>query len=1343
MAEIEYIVTVEPTDVFAIPFSFWKKEDLTVTLNGNQTTAFAAYPDEDEGGGFIQLDVPVTQTTVKIVRTIACDRVSSFPVNGPFRIEALNSELNRIIAKACDLEDLFADPEYVIDWENIENKPTEYPPTAHTHTEADVTDLNRIRYVGDWVSGPTYLKNDMARQSGFVGVALADTTDQVAPVQIVNPTYLYSGADPTSIASSVKQIIFGTRYTVPADKTINALSVRVYTITGNIYTVYSVTDRGGDTLVSQIAQFEAQSTGWQEINKPEVYISGGSIFDVIAVTYEPAPVPTTFDLTMTYSTPQNAGVPAVGEIQHDRSVPSIMHIDDFDAQLAGLATGDVINGAGQSWVIQTITYNPSGYYVVNVAPAQNGSPTGSQVFTFETTVPADITYLSDTGYWSGASEVQGLYGADIDYEQIVPDQNAYGVDIEIGEVQVSDDWALISTSSTSFDNSGGSEFPEAPQDGLTYGRANAVWERVVSTAGDSMTGNLSMINGARIRYASNVSNYILFQNDDDNREGSQMVFGYQYADARPDLDRGYMQVSDGPGAVANRVVYTFPSLNSTRTPDDVLRREEIEATWVALDGSSTMTGGLKINGGSFSDIFLSDNAGVVGDGDFLWKITSTNAVLSFQSRPGGNTFGGDFRGVVDPNTGEVTDLRLNLGAGVSQTDIPSEQSLITKARLDAYLQGTGDLEHATLLGLDQDDHTQYVMGDGTRSSARIVLDSTFPNLTLKTPTITDTNEFRFYAVGDNAGLQLFKGGVGSGGVVIIVDNDGIADPGDEPAVIDIQMTTGRNVEEAPDDTSVMTRQRGDSRYSQSKSYATWDEMRTDTSQNVVMCDLLWQGRVLRFRRDDAVTNAARTRDDGVKFSPAEQAHPFHFGAYGDLSVDDAPALNTMIAWLDETMVAGGTAPGPFYDGKLYVDGEGGVYRCESTVKFLQNRRWIIDNLHLVAYGQGFHNATRIEESFLFWTNGNNSTITNLACDCNRLSNGVYDGSGRNRYHNYRAIHMSCDFPNSTWSRPITRGHGFNSNYSWGFYVPDDAERVRAGETRLVNANIYQWINSDAEFADANKFTCNLVEINNSDCKVEHCNLNWGKTSYAGNGGFHLLYGCHIVNGKGEQAENGWSSCNDPSILSFGRTSYTEAVTQSPSGSLYLYGCYLDNGICEYWTDKVRWDNCLMLIDGDDVILTDAMHRFYASSNGRRLRCQGDMVFGEWTNDNHTDTSPPKIIALFDSTVPGGASPVSWQTGAYDMARAINAEVSDKTTPRSMDLLKVSVNSHRTIDATVDYKSIYAQALSFAEPRNQPPSIPVNQTDGILAVATGNQVSNGFGSDGAGLYEYRGGSWHKI
>ena len=94
---------------FTVPFEFFAEESLNVYVDGVLKTLTTDYTVTGGDGSTGSVAISVTGasggSTVVITREISLERTADFPTSGPFQIAALNTELDRIIAIAADLND--------------------------------------------------------------------------------------------------------------------------------------------------------------------------------------------------------------------------------------------------------------------------------------------------------------------------------------------------------------------------------------------------------------------------------------------------------------------------------------------------------------------------------------------------------------------------------------------------------------------------------------------------------------------------------------------------------------------------------------------------------------------------------------------------------------------------------------------------------------------------------------------------------------------------------------------------------------------------------------------------------------------------------------------------------------------------------------------------------------------------------------------------------------------------------------------------------------------------------------------------------------------------------------
>ena len=104
-ARVQYTATAGQTQ-FAIPFEFFASSDLALYVGSvKQTTGFTVSGAGVEGGGYVTFSSGRSAgDVVTILRDMAIDRTSDFPLSGPFPIEALNDQLSRITAQIQQIE---------------------------------------------------------------------------------------------------------------------------------------------------------------------------------------------------------------------------------------------------------------------------------------------------------------------------------------------------------------------------------------------------------------------------------------------------------------------------------------------------------------------------------------------------------------------------------------------------------------------------------------------------------------------------------------------------------------------------------------------------------------------------------------------------------------------------------------------------------------------------------------------------------------------------------------------------------------------------------------------------------------------------------------------------------------------------------------------------------------------------------------------------------------------------------------------------------------------------------------------------------------------------------------
>ena len=316
--------------------------------------------------------------------------------------------------------------------------------------DGDFAPEYRVNWTGQWTtSNAPYERHDAATDNGWLAAANKQTSDRAAPQNTGAPFYSYDGTLTNEDATG-KKVLAGTRYTFTQGGYV--VGYRVWITAGFLYRIYTVIDPDGIADVSEVSTFLAASDGWAEFNISPTIVLSGTVFDLIMQITAPSDTPVTFAYDWNYQTPQNAGTPGTGEMIHGRSAPSTIYLHEEDdtgasrkTELDNLTAGDTIDAAGITWTIQQIAYAAS-VYTITVAPASTGSTEGVMLVTFETVVASPITFGREAGYWLSNANVSGMYSLDGEYTAIVPNDDAYGTDINLQAATISPDWDILASS---------------------------------------------------------------------------------------------------------------------------------------------------------------------------------------------------------------------------------------------------------------------------------------------------------------------------------------------------------------------------------------------------------------------------------------------------------------------------------------------------------------------------------------------------------------------------------------------------------------------------------------------------------------------------------------------------------------------------------------------------------------------------------------------------------------------------------------------------------------------------------------------------------------------------------
>lgn len=184
-ARIQYTATSGQT-VFTVPFEFFENSDLKVYQGDTLltiTTHYTVVGAGVTGGGTVTLVTGATAgDTISIVRDVPVKRVTDFPVSGPFNINGLNEDLDRLTAMVQQQETRdsrtfrLADSDTPASLNTIPSKANRSGKVFAFDSNGQPVAENEIgEWKGNWAASTAYAKRDIVKDSSNSNVYRANT----------------------------------------------------------------------------------------------------------------------------------------------------------------------------------------------------------------------------------------------------------------------------------------------------------------------------------------------------------------------------------------------------------------------------------------------------------------------------------------------------------------------------------------------------------------------------------------------------------------------------------------------------------------------------------------------------------------------------------------------------------------------------------------------------------------------------------------------------------------------------------------------------------------------------------------------------------------------------------------------------------------------------------------------------------------------------------------------------------------------------------------------------------------------------------------------------------------
>jgi hypothetical protein len=275
---VQYTATSGQT-VFTVSFEFFENADLKVYKNSTLLTLTTHYTVTGAGvtgGGSITLVTGATAGDIlTITRNLAVKRVTDFPTSGPFNVDALNTDLDRLTAMMQEREDGLA---RVVTLSETDTAASLQLPTTTTRASkvlgfdstGNTIAMQEIgTYRGNWAATTAYVLRDIVKDTSNSNIYICVTAHTSAGSQPIS-----SNADSAKWALIVNAAAAATSASNAATSETNAAASAV--LANDWATKTSGTVAGGEYSAKYHAQAAATSASNASTSASNAATSGSN-----------------------------------------------------------------------------------------------------------------------------------------------------------------------------------------------------------------------------------------------------------------------------------------------------------------------------------------------------------------------------------------------------------------------------------------------------------------------------------------------------------------------------------------------------------------------------------------------------------------------------------------------------------------------------------------------------------------------------------------------------------------------------------------------------------------------------------------------------------------------------------------------------------------------------------------------------------------------------------------------------------------------------------------------------------------------------------------------------------
>ena len=355
-------------------------------------------------------------------------------------------------------------------WGNLLSKPATFPPSPHTHVEADITDLNRTRWVAPYTPGQAALRNDMVYDDTWLVIANKDTSARAAPQPSGDRQYDLPDAPAWALSSYNGVVRSGREWDIVTPVGLYGYDVWVPTLTPDTeYVIFEYsypTASPGDIRFQQVSEPLLVENAWTTVQATFSLIPAGITIGLFIdalnsgsstlVTGGWARAADNNNVTT------DPGAGGWGTANNNASLRvNFTDLDSTDrtTEVMGMIAGTTVTFSDTTDPNRSVTYalttapTNQGTHASWTAQVSDTGPSGAPAVGATTTMNATVPVPSPTDYvllgggnpgpnTRGTLELDGV-------PQAGAEANAYGVRILWDEYIKSDDWDIMAYSAGS------------------------------------------------------------------------------------------------------------------------------------------------------------------------------------------------------------------------------------------------------------------------------------------------------------------------------------------------------------------------------------------------------------------------------------------------------------------------------------------------------------------------------------------------------------------------------------------------------------------------------------------------------------------------------------------------------------------------------------------------------------------------------------------------------------------------------------------------------------------------------------------------------------------------------